>query len=134
MLAKNSAGGMCMAFPDVCLTPAPPSPSPIPIPYPNVAADPTDLAFVPNVLLTCTPAHTIGPTQPPMTNGDNPGVAMGVASGTVMAPARTVTGAFTVIVGTMPLARLTSVTVQNSTNAPGAKIVPSVTNVIVLAP
>jgi hypothetical protein len=133
MLAKTSAGGMCMAFPDVCLTPAPPAPAPVPIPYPNIAADPTDTAFVPNVLLTCTPAHTMA-TQPPITNGDNAGVGTGVASGTVMGPARTVTAAFTVLVGGMPLARLTSVTIQNNTNAPGAKIVPSVTNVIVLAP
>jgi hypothetical protein len=132
MLAKTSAGGMCMAFPDVCLTPAPPAP-PIPIPYPNIALDPTNVGFVPNVLMTCAPAHNMS-TKPPMTNGDNAGLATGVASGTVMGTARTVTAAFTVLVGGMPLARLTSVTVQNSTNAPGAKIVPSVTNVLVLAP
>lgn len=133
MLAKTSAGGLCIAFPDVCLTPAPPSPSPVPVPYPNVGADPTNTGFVANVLMTCAPAHNLG-TAPPMTNGDNGGLATGVASGTVMAPARTMTGAFTVLVGGMPLARLTSVTVQNSTNAPGAKVVPSVTNVLVLAP
>ncbi len=133
MLAKTSAGGLCTAFPDVCLTPAPPAPSPVPIPYPNIGADPTDTGFVPTVLMTCAPAHTLA-TQPMMSNGDNAGVATGVASGTVMGPARTVTGAFTVLVGCMPLARLTSVTVQNSTNAPGAKLVPSVTNVLVLAP
>ena len=130
MLAKTSAGGMCLAFPDVCLTP---TPAPTPVPYPNIALDPTDVAFVPNVLLTCAPAHNMA-TMPPLSNGDNAGVAMGVASGTVMGPARTVTAAFTVIVGGMPLARLTSMTIQNSTNAPGCKIVPSVTNVIVLAP
>jgi hypothetical protein len=133
MLAKTSAGGTCMAFPDVCLTPAPPAPVPVPIPYPNVAVDPTDTTFVPNVLLTCTPAHNMS-TQPVLTNGDNVGVSTGVASGTVMGPARTVTAAFTVLVGSMPLARLTSITVQNNTNAPGAKVVPSVTNVLVLAP
>ena len=133
MLAKTSAGGTCMAFPDVCLTPAPPAPAPVPIPYPNVGVDPTDTGFVPNVLLTCTPAHNMS-TQPVMSTGDNAGVMMGVASGTVMGPTRTVTAAFTVLVGGMPLARLTSVTIQNSTNAPGAKMVPSVTNVLVLAP
>jgi hypothetical protein len=133
MLAKTSAGGTCMGFPDVCLTPAPPAPAPVPIPYPNVGVDPTDTTFVSNVLLTCTPAHNMS-TKPIMSNGDNPGVATGVASGTVMGTTRTVTAAFTVLVGSMPLARLTSVTVQNSTNAPGAKIVPSVTNVLVLAP
>ncbi len=133
MLAKTSAGGLCIAFPDVCLTPAPPAPAPIPVPYPNVGADPTNTGFVPNVLMTCAPAHNLG-TAPPMTNGDNAGLGTGIASGTVMAPARTMTGAFTVLVGGMPLARLTSVTLQNSTNAPGAKVVPSVTNVLVLAP
>ena len=131
MLAKTSAGGACIAFPDVCLTPAPPAP--VPVPYPNIGLDPTNVGFVPNVLITCAPAHNMS-TQPPMTNGDNAGIATGVASGTVMGPARTVTAAFTVLVGSMPLARLTSVTLQNSTNAPGAKIVPSVTNVLVLAP
>ena len=37
--------GICFAFPDVCLTPAPPS-SPVPIPYPNIAqlADATGTA------------------------------------------------------------------------------------------
>jgi hypothetical protein len=133
MLAKTSAGGMCIAFPDVCLTPAPPAPAPIPIPYPNMGVEPTDMSFVPNVLFTCTPAHNMG-SFPPMTNGDNSGVAMGVASGTVMAKASTVTAAFTVLVGGKPLARLTSITLQNSTNAPGMKVVPSVTNVIVLSP
>lgn len=133
MLAKTSAGGLCIAFPDVCLTPAPPSPSPVPVPYPNIGADPTNTGFVPNVLLTCAPAHNLG-TSPPLTNGDNAGLGTGIASGTVMAPARTMTGAFSVLVGGLPLARLTSVTVQNSTNAPGAKVVPSATNVLVLAP
>lgn len=133
MLAKTSAGGMCLGFPDVCLTPAPPAPAPIPIPYPNTGVDPTDTSFVPNVLITCTPAHNMS-TQPVMSNGDNAGVAMGVASGTVMGPVRTLTAAFTVICGGMPLARLTSVTLHNSTNCPGVKIVPSVTNVVVLAP
>jgi uncharacterized Zn-binding protein involved in type VI secretion len=34
--ASNNGGGDCFAFPDVCLTPAPPAP-PVPIPYPNTA-------------------------------------------------------------------------------------------------
>lgn len=133
MLAKTSAGGLCVAFPDVCLTPAPPSPSPVPIPYPNIGVEPSNTDFVSNVLMTCTPAHNFS-TEPPMTNGDNAGVGTGVASGTVMGPARTVTGAFTVLVGGMPLSRLTSATIQNSTNAMGAKVVPSATNVLVMAP
>jgi hypothetical protein len=130
MLAKTSAGGTCVGYPDVCLTPAPPAP----VPYPNIALDATCVGFVPHVLMTGAPAHVVGATQAPMTNGDNAGIAMGVASGTVMGPARCVTGACTVLVGGMPLARLTSITIQNNTNAPGAKIAPSATNVLVLAP
>ena len=131
MLAKTSAGGMSMGFPDVCLTPTPAGP--VPIPYPNIAIHPTNVAFVPNVLVTCTPAHNMM-TIAPMTNGDNAGVNLGVASGTVMAPSRNVTAAFTVIVGSAPMTRLTSASVQNSTNDPGVAIVPSVTNVLVVSP
>jgi hypothetical protein len=69
-----------------------------------------------------------------MSNGDNPGVAMGVASGTVMGPCRHVLGSFTVLYMGMPATRLTSMSIQNSTNAPGARIVPSQTMVLVLAP
>ena len=69
-----------------------------------------------------------------MTNGDNAGVAMGVASGTVMGPARHLTGAFTVLVGGMPATRMTSVALQNSTNCPGVRLVPSQVKVLLLAP
>jgi hypothetical protein len=122
---------MCLAFPDVCLTPTPAGP--VPIPYPNISLHPTSVAFVPNVLVTCAPAHNML-TVAPLTNGDNPGVATGVASGVVMGPSRNLTAAFTVIVGCAPMTRLTSVSLQNSTNAPGAAIVPSVTTVLVLSP
>ena len=133
MFLNTQMGGQNMGFPDVCLTPAPPAPAPVPIPYPNIALEPTNVGFVPNVLITCAPAHNMT-TIAPMTNGDNPGVALGVASGTVMAPQRNLTGAFTVIVGCAPITRLTSLSMQNSTDAFGAKIVPSVTNTIVLSP
>jgi hypothetical protein len=67
------------------------------------------------------------------TNGDNAGVGTGVASGTVMGPSRHTTAAFTVLVDGMPATRLTSTTMQNSTNAVGARLVPSQTKVLVLA-
>lgn len=124
---------MCVGFPDVCLTPAPPAPAPVPIPYPNIGVEPTNTGFVPNVLLTCAPAHNMS-AKPIISNGDNLGISMGVASGSIMGPVRTVTAAFSVLVGGMPLARLTSITTQNNTNAPGLKVMPSVTNVLVLAP
>lgn len=133
MFANTQMGGMNAGFPDVCLTPAPPAPAPVPIPYPNVALGPTGVAAAYNVLLGATPAHTMMTTIP-LTNGDNAGVATGVASGTVMGPCRHLTAAFTVLVNGAPLTRLTSASLQNNTNCPGMRVAPSQVQVLVLAP
>lgn len=134
MFANTQMMGMDMAFPDVCLTPAPPAP-PIPVPYPNIAMGPTANPGTAcrKTFIMCMPAHNLG-TMIPMTNGDNTGVSLGVASGTVMGPQRHLTGAFTVLFEGMPATRLTSASIQNSTNAPGVRLVPSQTKVILLAP
>jgi hypothetical protein len=131
MFANTQMMGTDIGFPDVCLTPV--GPAVAPIPYPNVAMGPMGVPAAYNVLFMCTPAHNLA-TMIPMTNGDNAGVAMGVASGTVMGPARHLTGAFTVLVGGMPATRLTSVSLQNLTNCPGARLVPSQVKVLLLAP
>jgi len=131
MFANAQMGGMDLAFPDVCLTPTPAGP--VPTPYPNLAAGPMAVPNVPHILFGGTPAHNTATTIP-MTNGDNAGVNMGVASGTVMGPARHLTGAFSVLVKGMPATRMTSVSLQNGTNAPGARLVPSQTRVLLLAP
>jgi hypothetical protein len=133
MFANCQLMGMDSGFPDVCLTPAPPAPAPIPVPYPNIAMGPTAIPNVPNILILGTPVHNLATTIP-MTNGDNAGIALGVASGTVMGPSRHLTGAFTVLYMGMPATRLTSMSLQNSTNCPGARIVPSQTLVMMLAP
>lgn len=130
MFANTQMMGVSLGFPDVCLTP---SPAPVPIPYPNIALGPTAIPNVVNVLIMGMPAHNMG-TVVPLTNGDNAGVSLGVASGTVMGRQRHLTGAFTVLVYGLPATRLTSVSLGNSTNAPGARIVPSQANVMVLAP
>ena len=73
-------------------------------------------------------------TSVPLTNGDNAGVNMGVASGMVMGPSRHLTGAFTCLIGGAPASRMTSVSLQNSTNCPGARMMPSQVTVLILAP
>lgn len=133
MFANNQLGGQAMGFPDVCLTPAPPAPAPVPIPYPNIATTPMGVPAAYTVLLNGGPAHNMG-TQVPLTNGDNAGLATGVASGMVMGPQRAITAAFTFLVGGKPGTRMTSVTLQNSTNCPGCQLAPSQTKVLVLAP
>lgn len=130
MFANTQMMGVDIGFPDVCLTP---TPAPVPIPYPNIALGPMTVPAVYNVLMSCAPAHNLFSTVV-MTNGDNPGVAMGVASGMVMGPSRRLTGAFSVICGAAPLQRLTSFGIQNSTNCPGVRVVPSQVQVLVLSP
>ena len=132
MFANNQLGGQDIGFPDVCLTPAPPAP-PVPVPYPNTAAGPMGTPAAYHVLFGSAPAHNLS-TVVPLTNGDNAGLATGVASGTVMGPSRHLTGAFTVLVGGMPASRVSSVSLQNSTNCPGARLAPSQTKVLILAP
>jgi len=131
MFANTQLMGLDTGFPDVCLTPTPAGP--VPIPYPNIAAGPMGVPAVYNVLFMCAPVHNMG-TVIPMTNGDNAGLATGVASATVMGPSRHLTGAFTCLVGGLPVTRLTSMALQNSTNCPGVRVVPSQVKVLVLAP
>jgi hypothetical protein len=133
MFANCQLMGIDNAFPDVCLTPAPPAPAPIPVPYPNIAMGNMAIPNVPTIMIMGMPVHNLGTTIP-MTNGDNAGIATGVASATVMGPSRHLTGAFTVLYMGMPATRMTSMSLQNSTNAPGCRMVPSQTLVMMLAP
>jgi hypothetical protein len=130
MFANSQMMGMDLGFPDVCLTPMP---APVPIPYPNIAMGPMGVPAAYNVLFMCTPAHNLM-TSVPISNGDNAGINTGVASGLVMGPTHPITGAFTVLVGGIPGTRLTSVSMQNNTNIPGVRIVPSQVKVLLLAP
>jgi hypothetical protein len=135
MFANTQMGGLNLGFPDVCLTPipSPAGPIPTPIPYPNIAVGMMGVPAVYNVLYDGAPAHNLS-TEIPMSNGDNAGAMGGVASGTMMGPARSLTGSFTVLVGGMPASRLTSITLQNSTNCPGMQTVPCQVKVLLLAP
>ncbi|AHG20856.1 type VI secretion protein [Chania multitudinisentens RB-25] len=130
MFANCQLMGVDMAFPDVCLTP---TPAPTPIPYPDIAMGPTAIPNAYNILFMGMPAHNMA-TVTPLTNGDNVGIATGVASGTVMGPSRHLTAAFTVLVKGTPATRLTSVSLQNSTNMVGMRTVPSQLKVLLLAP
>ena len=130
MFANAQLSGIDIGFPDVCLTPMP---APTPVPYPNIAAGSMGVPAAYNILFQCTPAHNMS-TVVPLTNGDNAGVNTGVASGMVMGPSRHLTGSFTVLVGMMPATRMTSVSLQNSTNCLGTRATPSQVRVLLLAP
>ncbi|MEM8813288.1 MAG: DUF4150 domain-containing protein [Pseudomonadota bacterium] len=129
MVFQNTqAGGIKMGFPDVCLTPIP---VPTPVPYPNLAMGVTAIPSQFKVLTMFMPNHNLSTTVP-LSNGDNAGVNMGVASGMVMGPARELMGSVKVFECVMPVTKMLSPTLQNSTNAPGTNLAPSQVKVAVL--
>ena len=131
MFADTQRMGTDLGFPDVCLTPTPAGPAPIP--HPNIAMGPMGVPAACTTLFMCAPAHTLMTTIP-LSNGDDPGVALGVASGLVTGPARHLTGSFTVILQGAPATKMTSVALHDSTNCPGVRLVPSQVQVLLLAP
>ena len=133
MFANCSLSGMHFGFPDVCLTPTPAGP--VPIPYPNLATLPMALPPTTSLkhLISMMPAHNMGTTIP-MSNGDNAGVAGGVASGMMMGPARNTFGSVKVFTGGMPATKMLSPTMQNMTNCPcGTTLVPSQFKVLIMS-
>lgn len=130
MFANTQGGGMAQAFPDVCKTPM--GPSVVPVPYSNIAMGSTAVPSVPNILFGGAPAQNLM-SEVPMTQGDEAGSSGGVISGASMGSARYTDGATTVLVGGAPATRMTSATLQNSSNAPGACLSPSQTIVLLLA-
>lgn len=134
MFANSSGPGLCLGFPDVCLTPLL---VPVPIPYPNIALHPMAMPFTTTltVMVECMPAHSME-TMGTLSLGDQPGIELGVLSGMVMGPDRYLTGSFTVLMGGMPASRMTSMTGHNgiSLNGPGISLVPSQFTTLLLAP
>ena len=123
MFACTMGGGMTMAVPDVCLTPAPPAP-PIPIPYPNMAQLMMSMAPVPTVLIGGMPALNKA-SSVPISSGDEPGVAGGVMSGTFIGPMEFVMGSMVVTIGGQAAVRLADPIKSNKGNAFGMVSTPS---------
>ncbi len=133
MFQSTMMGGMSLGFPDVCNTPTPVGP--VPIPYPNIStgatANPATTALT--VLTDCMPSLN-QMSQTLLSNGDNAGVNMGVASGLVMGPQEHILGSITVLKEGAPAQRMTSITGHNglSMNCPGVSLAPSQVTVLVL--
>lgn len=127
MFANCQLMGMDLAFPDICKTP----PALIPIPYPNFALGPMGIPNAWNILLMGMPAHNLATTIV-MTNGDNPGLALGLISPSVMGPSRHITCVPNVLFKCIPATRLTSLSLQNRTNALGGRVIPSQIKVLLL--
>lgn len=120
----TNAGGICFAFPDVCLTPAPPAP-PVPIPYPNIGqlgdtiktsdgSQGTGQVTVGGNFVVLATASEI-----PVTTGDEAGSNGGVRSGTIKGPVTFPRGSATVQIHGKPVVRMFDPTKQNNQNADG---------------
>jgi hypothetical protein len=124
-----------MAFPDTCLTPAPPA-GPVPIPYPNIAqlAQALFPTVADRVQFMGKNAVTTQ-TEIPMSSGDEAGVAGGVMSGMIKGSCKIKMGSSKVKAQGAKVAHLCSMVGQNGTNpnAPaGQQIAPSQTKVLVI--
>lgn len=76
-VAHKGSNGMSIVFPDVCKTPV--GPSVVPIPYPNIGFS-MHTAMGPMTVKTDGQMPMVKGSMYPMSTGDEPGVALGVAS------------------------------------------------------
>jgi len=77
-IAHKGSGGMSIAFPDVCKTPAPPA-GPIPIPYPNIGKA-SDTSKGPSKVTTDGKMPMVKGAKYSRSSGDEAGSAGGVLS------------------------------------------------------
>jgi len=130
MPASCKKGGMAMAFPDVCKTPAPPAP-PVPIPYPNIAQIAQASKESKKVKICGKGGCTIK-TQVPRSNGDEAGTIGGMVSSCNMGKLEYVKGSSKVKYEGKKATFVSAPTKQNKGNAVGAQVAPSQTKVLIM--
>ena len=115
--ATTNSGGICFAFPDVCLTPVPLSP-PVPIPYPNIGQL-TDVVNVSTNVFAGGSPLVHKQSQIVTTMGDEAGSVGGVQSGTIKGKVEFTTPSNSVKVNGQGVVRMFDMTKQNNGNAVG---------------
>lgn len=113
------SGGVSIAFPDTCLTPA--APSPQKVPYPNVAlssdADQTSKQVTCDGVPICLSDSTFR-----MSTGDEAGEGLGVGSGSIQGKAEFILYSFDVKVEGKNVPRATDLMLHNDRNTPPAPL------------
>jgi hypothetical protein len=134
----TTAGGSCMAMPDVCKTPAPPppvGPGQVPIPYPNngmlnqATNASTKVKFVNKEVVTLK-------SKIPKSMGDEAGTLGGLISGKNMDEVDPKKGSSKVKIEKQPCIHLTSMTGHNGTNAnaPIGTVMATTQSKVIVAP
>ena len=122
---STKAGGMCFAFPDVCLVPS--VPNPIPTPFPNMAQCCDARGTVDSVLVQ-NKEVVVESSSIPMSSGDEAGVGGGVVSGTFMGCVKFKTASSKVYAKGKRVVLFGAVTAHNGDNAnmpAGQQVAPS---------
>jgi len=115
-VVHQSSNGVTIAFPDVCLTPAPPAP-PIPIPYPNIAMSADTAKGSKKVTCDGNPI-CLKDSNFSKSSGDEAGVNKGVVSGKNMGKAEFVNYSFDVKVEGKNVPRAFDLMLHNDKNTP----------------
>jgi hypothetical protein len=122
MFVSTFGAGMSNAMPDVCMTP----PLAIPAPFPNIGANAMVVPAYFTIMINCMPELNVSAMYA-ITSGDEAGAMGGVASGVIMGMGRCLLPSQAVFIAGIPVWRLTAMTIQNLSNAPGTTTVPSQT-------
>jgi hypothetical protein len=115
-VVHKDSGGITTAFPDVCLTPAPPAP-PVPIPYPNIARSSDTASGSSSVKCDGNPI-CLKDSNFSTSTGDEAGSVGGVASGTTKGKAEFVNFSFDTMVEGKNVARALDLMLHNNKNTP----------------
>ena len=115
-VVHKGSSGITMAFPDPCLTPAPPAP-PIPIPYPNIAQSSDTDKGAKKVKADGNPI-CVKDSNFSKSNGDEAGTNKGVASGKNMGKAEFILYSFDVKVEGKNVPRAFDLMLHNDKNTP----------------
>jgi hypothetical protein len=115
-VVHKDSGGVTIAFPDVCLTPAPPAP-PIPIPYPNIAMSSDTDKGTKKVSADGNPV-CVADSNFMKSTGDEAGTNGGVISGKNMGKAEFLSYSFDVMFEGKNVARALDIMLHNDKNTP----------------
>lgn len=115
-VVHKSSNGTTIAFPDVCLTPAPPS-SPVPVPYPNIAMSSDTAKGSKKVTCDGNPV-CLKDSNFSRSSGDEAGTNKGIASGKNMGKAEFVNYSFDVKIEGKNVARALDLMLHNDKNTP----------------
>jgi hypothetical protein len=115
-VVHQDSGGVTIAFPDVCKTPAPPGP-PIPLPYPNIAKSSDTAKGTTSVKCDGQPV-CVSDSNFMVSTGDEAGSLLGIASNKVKGKAEFVNWSFDVKFEGKGVARAFDPMLHNDKNTP----------------